>query len=295
MADYYNVLGVEKGASEADIKKAYKQLARKYHPDLNHDNPEAEKKFKEISEAYAVLNDKDKRAKYDRFGSASFNQDFSNAWSNAWQGGGFNANRMNDFGFSFGDIFEDLFSGTRGGYGRGRPRPQSQDLTANVEISFAESVHGASRGIDLGGSVIDVKIPAGVKDGAKIRVPGKGHAGGHLLLTVKVKPHQHFERKGLNVYLTLPVSLKEALEGASIEVPTIWGTVDLKIPVGANSGTKLKLGEKGFRDSKTKSMGDQIITLKVVVPELKEKVRKKIVEALEEVPQNSSIRAGLSL
>lgn len=292
--DYYATLGLKKGASEADIKKAYKKLARQYHPDLNPNNPQAEHKFKEISEAYAVLGDKEKRAKYDRFGAGHFGDDFAKAWEQARRGGGgaggFDFGRMGEHGFrvNLDDILGDIFSGAFGGARRSHPR--KQDLEMKLPLSFVEAASGAKKSINLQGSIIDVQIPSGVESGSKIRVSGKGQNGGDLYLVCEVQPHSYFSRQGLNVHLDLPISLREALEGSVVPVPTVSGMVDLKIPAGSSSGQKMKLKGKGIRDPKSGSSGDQIVSLQVKLPQLKDKERSALLSALEGVPDDPNLR-----
>lgn len=286
--DYYKILGLSKGASEADIKKAYKKLARQYHPDLNPNNAEAEKKFKEISEAYAVLSDSEKRAKYDRFGSGDFGDAFSQAWSNARSGGGFDPGRMQDFGFNMDDILGDIFKGAFSGARRSHPRPK--DLELEVPLSFIESVQGAQKAISINGKIIDVRIPAGVDEGARVRVAGKGENGGDLYLVCRVQSHPHFKRHGLQIEMTLPITLKEALSGAKVPVPTITGMVDLKIPSGATSGQKLKLKGKGIQDPKSKEVGDQIVELQIHLPKWSEQDKEKLLGFLEKLPDEGNPR-----
>lgn len=295
--DYYSILGVSRSASDEEIKKAYKKLARKYHPDLNPNDSEAESKFKEISEAYAVLSDPEKRGKYDRFGGSGFSDQFSQAWESAQrgQGQGFNANRMRDFGFNLnlddvlGDIFMGAFSGAR------RSHPQSQDLETEAHISFIESIRGAERSVNVNGSVIDVKIPAGVSSGQKIRIPGKGQHGGHLYIKCIVDPHPLLQKRGSDLEMTLPISLRESLAGETVVVPTISGEVDLKIPQGASSGQKLKLRGKGIPNPKTGQAGDQIVRLQVVVPKLDKEQREQMLEVLEKVPEDPNLRKDIRL
>lgn len=295
--NYYDILGVSKSASEDEIKKSYKKLARKFHPDLNPNNKEAETKFKEISEAYAVLSDSEKRSKYDRFGSGNFGSDFDRAWQQAYtSGGGFNAQTMGDMGFDLGDILGDIFGmgggGFAGGFGgarsqRGRHRARPENMELELPLSFMEAMQGTKRSIDVNGSVIDVKIPKGVESGSKIRVAGKGSNGGDLILNCKVEPHNFFKRAGSNIELLLPISLREALSGATVEVPTISGSVDLKIPAGASSGMKMKLKGRGIEDPRSKERGDQIITLQIVVPKMPEKTRDEILKVLSSVSEDS--------
>jgi len=295
--DYYEVLGVQRTASVEEIKKAYKKLARQFHPDLNPNNKDAEHKFKEISEAYAVLSDTDKRAKYDRFGSGNFGNDFDKAWGKSWSGQGFDPNRMGDYGFDLGDILGDiLMGGAFGGAGRKTKsrRAQPRDVESKLPISFVESVQGTKKSISSGMSVIDVKIPKGVETGSKIRVAGHGQDGGDLYLIVEVGSHPYFRKVGSNIEMNLPISLREAVAGGVVEVPTLEGKVDLKIPAGASSGMKLKLKSRGLENQKTKEKGDQIVNLQVQVPKLEEPQRSEMLRLLDGIPADSGIRSHFS-
>ncbi|HEY3298686.1 MAG TPA: DnaJ C-terminal domain-containing protein, partial [Armatimonadota bacterium] len=244
--DYYATLGVTKDSAEKDIKAAYRKLARKYHPDVNPGNKEAEEKFKEISEAYEVLSDKDKRAKYDNFG-----QQWKNSQSHA---GGYGApggvryeQYGGDLGFDlgaaggFGDFFEMLF-GPRGG-AETRRQHRGRDIEAQIEVSLEEAFEGASKSFTFSADPsempmrLEVKIPAGVTDGSKIRLVGKGGAGpsgmrGNLYLIVKMGPHPSFERKGDDLYRDVAVEFTTAALGGEIEVPTLKGRITMKIPAG---------------------------------------------------------------
>ncbi len=287
--DYYALLGVSQSASADEVKRAYKKLARQYHPDLNPGNKEAESKFKEISEAYAILNDKEKRAKYDRFGSTSFGSDFDRAWSQSRTSEGYDFSHMQDFGFDLGDILGDILGGNAFGRQHGRRqqnhRQQShrQDLEMELPLTFIESVRGANRSVTVGSATLDVTIPGGVESGSKIRLAKKGQAGGDLFLVCKVAPHPYFKRLGDDLEIQLPVTLAEALSGAKVAVPTVDGIVDLKLPDNASSGMKLKLKGKGVKNSSKGRSGDLIAILQVQVPELSSSDRKKVLEIVEHV------------
>jgi DnaJ-class molecular chaperone len=291
--DYYAILGVSKTASEAEVKKAYKKLARQYHPDLNPDNAEAERKFKEISEAYAVLSDTEKRAKYDRFGSGSFANDFSQAWSNARKSdGGFDFSGMGGFGFNLDDILGEIFAGSFRGAPRSHPRPQHLEM--ELPLSFPEAVSGTIKGIKVNNANLEVTIPAGVETGSKVRVAGKGNNGGDLFLICKVEPHSQMRRLGDDIEMSLPVSLKEAIGGAKVRVPTPTGDVDLKVPAMTSSGRKLKLKGKGVKNPRTGKTGDLYAVIQIVLPELSEHQANSLVNTLEPITKDEeSLRSAL--
>lgn len=287
--DYYKILDVAKTATHDEIKAAFKSLAKKYHPDRNPGDKAAEEKFKELSEAYEVLGDVEKRKRYDQFGSFDFGgrgpQDpFSQGF---WQQGGFNQVDMEDI---FGDIFGfggaqrgrrsgkvkfdfgDLGGGFSGGR-RASPGRDGTDVTWALPIDFLEAVQGCEKQIlTSDGSKVKVKIPAGVDTGSKIRVAGKGNPGvaggkaGDLIIETEVKPHPYFIRDGDDIHLDVDVSVIEAVKGASITVPTIQGDVSLKIPKGSRGGQKMRLKGKGVPNLKTKQPGNQVVRLNVVVP-----------------------------
>lgn len=296
--DYYEVLGVGKSASADEVKRAHRKLARKYHPDLNKNDPNAEKKFKEVQEAYDILSDEKKRKAYDQFGHAGVNSaaaaEAAAAAAAAGQGrtrgaGGFRYTQQTpggatvDFGdVDFGDIFE-MFTGGRGRNGGGRARQQVQDETPGADIqydaniSFLDAMRGTTVQVRLTHpdgkkpEEISIKIPAGVKEGAKIRVGGHGQPSatggprGDLLITVRISDHAYFRRDGQDILIDLPISLKEAVQGASISVPTIDGNVDMHIPAGMTSGKKLRIRGKGV-PQKDGSRGDQYCRLMVQIP-----------------------------
>src|SRR5690606_19504569 len=278
--DFYAVLGVEKDVSDAELKKVYRKLARQYHPDSNPGDTGAESRFKEISEAYAVLSDPQERAEYDQLramgsgarftsGGAGFEDVFGGMF-----GGGSRA------GYSQGG-FEDLLGGmfgsgrfgnTSGGYrGFGGPTPGA-DITATTTLDFLTAIHGDTVTLQVpGGKATKVKIPAGVRDGQKIKLRGKGQPSpdgggpGDLILTVSVRPHPVFERDGANLRVDVPVTFTEAALGATIEVPTLDGDpVRLRVAPGTPSGRALRVKGRGVATAK--STGDLLATVHVVVP-----------------------------
>lgn len=341
--DYYKVLGVNKGSSQDEIKKAYRKLARKYHPDANPGNKQAEEKFKEIGEAYEVLKDPEKRSRYDQLG-ANWKQ-FSRAGQQQWQGwrpGPGQQTYTYDFSgaeFDFGDLgsgFSDFFEmffgsgsderftsffGSRGagpGAGTGKQssagnksgdqkrsfwRPgasqRGQDFQYDLDITLREAYFGTKRRISFqkDGNVrtIEVKVPGGVKNGGKIRVKGEGGAGprggekGDLYLLVHITPHHFFTVKGSDLYCELPVTLNEAIFGASVDVPTFDGKISMKIPPKTQSGRTLRLKGKGMPDLKGKEPGDLYVKIKVVIPsdlsEEQEKHLKEFAKVYREDPR----------
>lgn len=298
--DYYKILGVSRNASSEDIKKAYRKLARRYHPDLNPGNKEAEEKFKEIQEAYEVLSKEDKRKAYDMYGSTGFHPG-SERTTWRWSEG------PSEWGvrFGFGDFsgfpgFEDIFSeifGTREAAGR---TWRARDIEYEIEIDFETAVKGGTRDIKITretgeGKIltetISVRIPPGVDDGSRIRVPGKGEVGrghsGDLFLRVKVRPHPIFKRKQDDIYIELPVTFYEAALGAQINVPTIDGSATVTIPPGVQNGTKLRLKGKGVPNIRSGERGDEYVVVKIVMPErINENVKKTFEELARTAPYN---------
>ena len=291
--DFYAILGVAKDASDADIKKAYRKLARKYHPDTNAGDPAAEQKFKDITEANSVLSDKEEREQYDairamgsgaRFsaggpgGAPGGGAGFDDIFSNLFGGGGGGRGRGGQPDFS------DLFGGAGGfgGFGQQAPPRKGADRTANTSISFAGSINGTKIGLrEPSGEVIDVRIPAGIKDGQSVRVRGRGQAGaagnGDLIVKVKVAEHPFFKREDNNIRVHIPVTFDEAVLGAKIHVPTLDGEqVAMKVPAGSNSGRTLRLKGRGVKTSK--ATGDMLIVLDVVIPQNLSDEAKKAVE-----------------
>ncbi|MER3447685.1 MAG: molecular chaperone DnaJ [Candidatus Dadabacteria bacterium] len=300
--DYYEVLGVKRDASKEDIKKAYRKLARRYHPDLNPGNKEAEERFKEIQEAYSILSNDEKRKAYDTFGTAE-PQPGAEAGRTTWRW----QEGPEGFQFNFGDFsgFEDILSDIFGGAREGtRERGRGRNIEYQIEIDFETAIKGGTRDIsitrDVGGKIltetISVRIPAGVDNGSRIRVPGKGgetrRGGdvGDLYLTVKVRPHPIFQRNQNDIYLELPITIYEAALGARISVPTIDGTAVVTIPPGVQSGTKLRLRGKGVPNLRNGERGDQYVVVKVVLPEqMSESAKKKFEDLARTIPYNPRV------
>ncbi len=284
MADPYSTLGIARNASEAEIKSAYRKLAKELHPDRNKDNPKAAEKFSAVTNAYDLLSDKDKRARFDRGeidgdGNPTAPFGFSGA---AGAGGGFRGQQGGGFdagGADFGDIFEGLFGGAGrragggggfGGFGRQAPPQKGANVNYRLAVQFVDAATLAPQRITLqDGKTIDLKLPAGVESGTQMRLSGKGQAGpggaGDAIVTVDVKPHPFFTRDGDNVLLDLPITLGEAVKGGKVKVPTVDGPVMLGVPVGATSGKTLRLRGRGFT-GKDGNRGDQLVTLQIDVP-----------------------------
>jgi len=354
LADYYNTLGVNKGASGDDIKRAYRKLAVKYHPDRNAGNKEAEEKFKEINNAYEVLSNPEKRNVYDQYGEDGLK-------GNPFAGGGSSYGGGFDFGDvfgDFGDIFGEFFGGS-GGRGR-RTRntaQQGSDILVNVKVDFKDAYDGIEKDIKLsrssncqhcggtgaekgsskktcptcngngqvkvsqgffsiaqtcptcrgGGTIIErpckpckgtgyvreektinVNIPAGIDNGQKIRVTGEGNSGknggprGDVYLSIKVKDHELFVREHNDIYMELPISYSQAVLGSKVDIPTMGGKVEVKIPSGSQPGMKLRLRHKGFPEIGGRNLGDQYIILKLEVPKNISSKHKQKIEDLRE-------------
>ncbi len=357
-ADYYEALGLKRGASVADIRKAYKKLARKYHPDVNPGDNAAEERFKQIQEAHNILSDPKKRRNYDRFGATS-DAGPGGAGGAGFGFSGFDFNQAGGAGGggSFRDIFGDLFSSFGGGRSRDpAPRPQrGNDLEYAVEIAFREAIVGTQRKLAIShfdscppcrgkgstgapsvcgqcggnGTVtrqtgplrfnvtcpacggmgrlrsvcrhcqgegrvprsekIEVRIPAGVGDGTRVRVPGKGNAGihgggsGDLYIITRVQPHDYFDRRGDDIHSVVPISVNEAAVGAEIEVPTIDGRSRLKVRAGTQSGQRFRLREKGVKSARTRERGDHYVEVRIVLPPVLDDRQKKLLKEFDEL------------
>jgi curved DNA-binding protein len=300
--DYYQALGVGRDASAEDIRRAYRALARRYHPDVNKE-PGAEDRFKEISEAYEVLRDEEKRARYDRLGQNwKAGQDVSGApgfegFDTGNGGGGFRDVRVDFGGGDFSDFFERAF-GARGGRGRagaggfGGFSTRGGDHETTVELSLEEAAAGGKRKIALSdGREYEVTIPPGVRDGQRIRLAGEGGLGagggppGDLFLRVRLRPHARFRVDGRDLYVDLPVTPWEAALGARVEVPTLSGTSRVKVPAGSSSGRRLRLKGQGMPapGGDRAASGDLHAVVKVEVPKKLSEQERELFERLAEV------------
>ena len=305
--DYYKVLGVSREASKAEISKAFKKLARKYHPDLNPNDATAETKFKEINEAHEVLKDPEKRKLYDQFGADwEHGQNFQPP--PGYENMHFNFGDGGQGGFSGGgysDFFETIFGGGMGGMGGGfrggfRQTPRrGADSEATYELSLEEAYQGGTKSISLqdrsGGQyttrTLEVKIPAGIKDGQRIRLAGQGDSGmgggpkGDLYLKIRLRPHHLYKVKDSDVILDLPLAPWEAALGSTVRVPTLEGMVEMKIPAGVGSGTRLRVRGRGLGNGAKK--GDQYVRIMIQSPK---KVSDKEKELWEQLQAASSFK-----
>ena len=357
--DYYETLGVKRGAAAEEVRKAYRRLARKYHPDVNPGDKSAEEKFKQIQEAYDVLSDPKKRKMYDQFGF--YSEQFKGGPGPGAGGFDFGGFDFSDFaaggpgasgrGSSFGDVFSDFFSRFTGGAGERPAEPaRGADLEYEVEIGFWDSIRGAVRKLAISrlaactachgsgaaggpatctachgrGSVtqqtgrmrfnltctrcqgsgrvrtlcrhcrgegklarpetLEVRIPAGVADGSRVRVAGRGNAGsagtpaGDLYIITRVRPHEFFERRGDDIHTIVPITVSEAALGARIEVPTVDGRALLKVPAGTQSGTRFRLREKGAPSLRTGGRGDHYVEVRIVLPKVLDERQKAMLK-----------------
>jgi len=288
--DYYSALGVAKNASAADIKKAYRKLALKYHPDKNPGDSKAEERFKEISEAYAVLSDQEKRQQYDQFGDAAFHQRFS-------QEDIFRNSNINDifreFGFSGDDLFSNLFGGGRGQFygGRGHRGPsKGQDYVMQLRVPFRQAVMGGERRVDFktdqGIEQLQVRIPAGVESGQRLRVSGKGGPGtsggpaGDLFLEMQVDADPTFSREGNDLTVSVHVPFSGICLGTSVDVPTLDGPKRVKVKAGTPAGNKIRLKGFGVPGHGRSAAGDLFAVLEVAVPKELSETQRKLLEKL---------------
>ena len=319
-ADPYSTLGVPRGASEKEIKSAYRKLAKELHPDRNKDNPKAAARFSEVTQAYDLLTDKDKRAKFDR-GEIDIDGNPTmpfggNFGGGSYRGGsgetrGYSARDFEGFGgadeMDLGDIFEGLFgrtggrAGMGGGFagagmgGRSRPPQRGANLSYRLRVPFVDAATRKDQRITLGdGSTIDLKLPAGVENGTQMRLKGKGEPGpggaGDALVTIDIDAHPFFTRDGDDVRLELPITLDEAVRGAKVKAPTVDGPVMLTVAPGSGSGKVLRLKGRGF-SSKSGSRGDQLVTLQIQLPE----DLSQLAERLEGWSDTAAVRSRLGV
>ena len=278
--DYYEVLGVQKGASDDEIKKAFRKLAIKYHPDKNPGDKTAEEKFKEVNEAYSVLSDKTKRSRYDQFGHAGVGGD---GGGNPFGGFGGNGQSFNfDFG---GGGFEDIINAMFGGGGF-RATRRGRDFRTSITIDFEEAIFGATKTISIEGEQIKLKIPAGIYDGQSIRLGGKGGEAptadgqrGDLYVEIRVRAHKHLTREGELILSEVTIPMTDAILGTEIDVETVDGKITMKIPAGTQPGTNFKLSGHGAPRLGSDQRGPHIVTVNVEIPR---NLNKKQTELIEE-------------
>ncbi|MDX2203479.1 MAG: DnaJ C-terminal domain-containing protein [Hyphomicrobiaceae bacterium] len=280
--DPYKVLGVARDASDDEIRRVYRKLAKELHPDLNPVNrTAAEERFKRVSAAYEIVGDAEKRKKYDR-GEIDANGEPQRAYHRTYAGAGGYGGRAAgaDADYGFGDIFSDLFNRARGGGAAGAREgfdpftTRGRDVRYTLEVDFLEAVNGAKKRVTMpDGGTLDLSVPEGVTDGQVLRLTGKGMAGvrgmepGDALVEIKVRAHPAFTREGDDIRLDLPITIDEAVLGGKIEVPTVSGRVQLTIPKGTSSGRVFRLKGKGVRNLTSGSHGDQLVTVRIVLPE----------------------------
>ena len=288
----YETLGISQSATEADIKKAYRKLARQFHPDINKE-ADAEEKFKEVNAAYEILSDKKKRAQYDQYGDSMFGgQNFHDFASS--RGGNVDLDEIlrNMFGGGggFGGGFGGFGGGSRGGFGGGGFQQETNlDIESNVTIPFVVSILGGSHSVSVNGERFDIKIPAGVKSGEKLRVRGKGHAqggrAGDLFLKINIATSPEYERDGDNLIKTIDVPLRAALFGDKISVQTLDKEIKLKIPQNTKNGQSFRVKEMGVLNRKTNIRGDLYLKANIVLPQV-ESLDDALVKIMQEkLPQ----------
>lgn len=277
--DYYEVLGVKRDASEEDIRKAYRKLAREFHPDRNPGDKQAETRFKEVQEAYDILRDKEKRSQYDRFGFVGGpGGPGAGPGGFHWGGGGFSdgegidPSQLDDLLGSLGG-FGDMFGKRGRTSGKSRRSTRREPVTQAVRIPFETAVLGGSISISLGDHAIDVKIPAGVEEGQTLRLQGQAPGGGDLLLKLLIDAHPYFKREGNDLTIAAPITIAEAVLGTKVDVPTLDGArLTVKVPAGTSSGSRLRLRGKGIKG------GDQYVEIKIVAPTSVDERGRKLIE-----------------
>ncbi len=298
--DPYRTLGVGRTATPEEIKRAYRRLARLHHPDVNHNSTASHSQFREVAEAYEILSDAGKRRRYDRFGHAGLEVGFDRfGFQNSGSRNGANGFDASGFRFGFGqqaggagfgsfeDIFSDLFRSSGARTTRRSAPSRGSDLEYNLTLDFDQAYHGTTITVRVLNSHIDVGIPAGVHDGSRVRVMGRGAPGrrggpsGDLYLNVSVADHDFFRREGNDILANLPITFGEAVLGAKVELPGPNGALVLKIPEGTQSGTRFRFRGIGFRDPRERARGDFYVTVQIVVPENIDEVSRNLVMDFE--------------
>lgn len=298
--DLYEILGVPRSASQEEIKKAYRKLAGQLHPDRNPGDKEAEAKFKELSAAYDVLSDTTEKDKYDRFGHAGA-QGFPGGGGGGFPGGGnvdpaaaeelfrnmFGGGGGGPEGFDLGGMFGGGAKRGKGRGARGKPQ-QAADVETDIDVPFNTAALGGSISISVGGRTIEVKVPAGIESGKKLRVPASATGSADVYLKVRIAAHPYFRREGLDILLDLPISVPEAMLGAKVDVPTLDGSIlTVKVPGGTSSGSRLRLRGKGIAG------GDQYLVFKIAVPTTFDERTKELLEEFA-VHNPQDVRAGVA-
>lgn len=302
--DYYKILGVPRDASEKDIKSAYRRLARKYHPDVNPGDNASEERFKEISEAYEVLSDSNKRARYDQFG-----QYWQHAGAGAQGGPGPGGTVWDGFNFDFGeyapggfehesgfsDFFEMLFGGGRRGGGvpgaarRTRAATKGRDIESEMEVSLEDAFNGAKKAFNLGGRRIELTVPKGVRDGQRIRLADQGEQGpagkGDLFIKIRLRPHPMFTRKDDDLYVDVPVDYVTAALGGDVQVPTLSGRVTMKVPERTSGGKTFRLPGQGMPKLKDGGRGNLYAKVNITIPKNMSEREREMLEEVRKIRQ----------
>ncbi len=292
--DYYEVLGVQKGASDDEIKKAFRKLAIKYHPDKNPGNKEAEAKFKEANEAYSVLSDKTKRARYDQFGHAGVGGAGSSDGGNPFGAYGFNGQSFN---FDFGGGGLDDILGSIFGFGGGfRGARRGRDYKTSTTIDFKEAIFGVTKDITIDGENVKLKIPAGIHDGQSIRLSGRGGPApeggerGDLYVEIRVRADKHLTREGDLILSEVTITMTEAALGTEVDVETVDGVITMKVPAGTQPGTNFKLSGHGAPRLGSEERGPHIVTILVEIPKNLSRKQKELLQEFDKAKKRGIFR-----